>query len=130
MRIEEIIGLRIREVRTAKGWTQADLGVRMMLGLEKPWTPQAVSLAEKGERDFRAVELLMLAALLGVSVEYFFLSPDLTNRSVDLPAAVLYEDGSGKRRLSGRKDGTPTAAVRALLAEEKGAETAGDVAEA
>lgn len=87
MKVEKIIGDRIREARTKLGWTQAQLGTHMLAMLGQPWSGQAVSQAEKGRRDFRAVDLVALAVALNQPIEWFFRPPEGTE--VELPGSIV-----------------------------------------
>lgn len=62
----EKIGQRIREVREAKGLTQAQLSGK----LQSPLTATAISLYEKGSRDVPVNVLSEIAEITEVSVEY------------------------------------------------------------
>lgn len=64
VKIEQVIGERIRELREGLGISQAELGNRLPL----PWPRQAVSAAEKGRRAFAAAELANFATTLGVGI--------------------------------------------------------------
>jgi transcriptional regulator with XRE-family HTH domain len=86
MKIEAIIGGRVREAREKLGWTQAQVGVHLFALLGEPWSPQAVSQAEKGRRDFRAADLFALAVALDRPVEWFFEPPE-DEDAVDLPGS-------------------------------------------
>jgi transcriptional regulator with XRE-family HTH domain len=70
VRIEEVIGLRIRHARklhpSRDPLSQAALGKKMEEYLGVEWSRQAVSYAEKGRRDFKAAELAALALALRV----------------------------------------------------------------
>lgn len=82
MHIEEIIGSRIQSRRDQLRFSQAKLGELMERTLGKPWTRQAVSLAEKGGRSFTAAELFALAEILDMPIARFFLP--LNNFSGDI----------------------------------------------
>jgi transcriptional regulator with XRE-family HTH domain len=84
VRIEEVIGQRIREVREINDVTQEQLGRRLGELLGKEWSRQAVSTAEKGGRAFTAVELVALAHALGTTVPRL-MTPPVNVRSVELP---------------------------------------------
>lgn len=70
MTVEQTIGQKIRTRREVLGLTQEELGVRLGTYLTRPWPRQAVSVAEKGGRDFRAAELVALAQVLGTTPNY------------------------------------------------------------
>lgn len=66
MRIQEVVGERVRERREVLGLTQQQLGERLAPHLGRTWSRQAVSAAEKGGRDFAAAELVALGLVLDV----------------------------------------------------------------
>ncbi|MBS9371563.1 hypothetical protein [Rhodococcus sp. B50] len=76
MRIEEVIGRRIQELRKAQPgigeMTQEGLGALLAPLLGKPWSRQAVSAAEAGKRAFTAVEVVALATVLGTTIDDLF----------------------------------------------------------
>jgi transcriptional regulator with XRE-family HTH domain len=53
------VGMRVKEIRTALGLTQAELGERL------GWTGQVVSFVENGRRQLNVDELLVVARALG-----------------------------------------------------------------
>lgn len=69
MRIEDVIGRRIAEGRGELKLSQGQLGEQLGQHLGKPWTRQAVSAAEAGDRAFTAAELAAFALVLGCTVE-------------------------------------------------------------
>lgn len=89
MRVEEVVGRQIRERRELAGLTQAQIGHRLAPLLGKPWSRQAVSAAEKGERAFGAAELVAFSAILNATVGDL-LEPPENESAVDLggPTAV------------------------------------------
>jgi 8-oxo-dGTP pyrophosphatase MutT (NUDIX family)/transcriptional regulator with XRE-family HTH domain len=72
VRVEEVVGRRVRELRDGKGMTQEQLGLAIGELLGKPWPRQTVSSAEAGRRAFTAVELVAIARALGVYVGSLF----------------------------------------------------------
>ncbi|MFC9788738.1 hypothetical protein [Rhodococcus sp. NPDC127528] len=96
MRIERLIGERVRDLRKelpsedGKEVTQEELGQRLGAYLEKSWSRQAVSAAEKGERSFAAVELVALAAVLGIAVGDL-LKPKAGVESISMPSGTSIE---------------------------------------
>ncbi|WP_433464365.1 helix-turn-helix domain-containing protein [Spirillospora sp. CA-128828] len=75
MRIEEIVGGRLRERREAEGLTQEEFGAELAKYLGKPWPRQAVSTAEKGHRSFTAAELMACSMALRIGVADLFKPP-------------------------------------------------------
>jgi len=73
VKIEEVIGKRIREARELDGLSQDQLGRDMGRYLGKPWPNQQVSVAESGGRKFSALELFAVCMVLGRPASYFFL---------------------------------------------------------
>jgi 8-oxo-dGTP pyrophosphatase MutT (NUDIX family)/transcriptional regulator with XRE-family HTH domain len=87
VRVEEVVGWQVRERREALGFTQGQLGGYLEPLLGRPWSRQAVSAAEKGERSFGAAELVALAAVLHTSVGDL-LRPPLQESVVELGGAA------------------------------------------
>lgn len=73
MKLEEAIGANLARLREESGLSQAQLGNALGAYLDKPWSRQAVSGAEKGRRAFTAAELVSLALSLGVSIDFLLL---------------------------------------------------------
>jgi transcriptional regulator with XRE-family HTH domain len=69
-RIQEVIGERILLAREAHGRSQEVLGKQLAQYLGREWSRQAVHLAERGQREFVAAELVALAKCLGVHVAW------------------------------------------------------------
>lgn len=92
MKIEEVIGERVREAREAAGWTQQELGGRLERYLGRTWSRQAVSAAEKGDRAFTAAELIAFAATFNVQMAQLF-TPTETD-SVEMPSGSPFYAGS------------------------------------
>jgi transcriptional regulator with XRE-family HTH domain len=68
VKIEKIVGLNMAGVRGRQGWSQPEFG--KMLGTipgVKPWSRQAVSNAENGQRAFTAADLVAIACVLETS---------------------------------------------------------------
>jgi 8-oxo-dGTP pyrophosphatase MutT (NUDIX family)/transcriptional regulator with XRE-family HTH domain len=78
VRIEEIIGQRMLERRTALKLTQETLAERITVHLNREWTRQAVSAAEKGKRSFTASELVAIAHSIGTTVTWLMSPPEGT----------------------------------------------------
>ncbi|MBF6216055.1 helix-turn-helix transcriptional regulator [Nocardia puris] len=75
MKIERIVGERIRIAREAIGYSQPELGRRVGEALDKATPRQAVSAFERGERAFTASELFVFAQILRVPVSSLFTPP-------------------------------------------------------
>jgi transcriptional regulator with XRE-family HTH domain len=88
MKIEEVIGRRIRDMREYQNLSQEEVGREMARYLGKPWPNQQVSVAEDGGRKFSALELFALCMVLRAPASYLF-SPD--------PGDVIEVPGSEKR---------------------------------
>ncbi len=87
MRVEEVVGRRVREIREGQGMTQEQLGMAIGELLGKTWPRQTVSAAEAGRRAFTAVELVAIARALRVYVGHLF------TPSLDGSAAVELSPG-------------------------------------
>jgi transcriptional regulator with XRE-family HTH domain len=88
VRVEELVGRRIREARERSGMSQQELGQWLgpLLGRELP--RQAVSLAEQGKRQFSAVELVAFAFVVGCDVGSLFTPPPEVE-SLELPGKPI-----------------------------------------
>ncbi|MGY5069386.1 helix-turn-helix domain-containing protein [Streptomyces griseus] len=128
MKIEEAIGANLARLREEAGLSQAQLGNALGSYLEKPWSRQAVSGAEKGRRAFTAAELIALALSLGVSLDFLLMpvSPqeltDLLPGKAEITAAA-YEravvgaasDGGPNDRDLARAQGALVASLRSQI---------------
>jgi transcriptional regulator with XRE-family HTH domain len=86
VRIEEVVGTRIRSVREHEGMSQEQLGRELGRYLGKPWPNQQVSVAEDGGRKFSALEIFALCMVLKRPASYFFTpNPDDV---VEVPGSV------------------------------------------
>ncbi|NKV31149.1 helix-turn-helix domain-containing protein [Rhodococcus hoagii] len=96
MKIEAIVGERVRDMRERRGLSQPELGRRLKPLLGVAWPKQTVSSAEKGKRSFTASDLVALAHVLQVPVGYLLKAP-MGVDSVELgsgasiPAESLHE---------------------------------------
>jgi len=90
MRIEEIVGQRIRDRREQLGLSQSQLGKLMGEHLGHAWPRQAVSAAEQGKRSFPVAELITLAHVLKVSVGQL-LTPPPGSETVEIGPGVHAE---------------------------------------
>jgi transcriptional regulator with XRE-family HTH domain len=73
MRVEEVVGKRLRDARRAAGLTQLQLGEAMADFLPKKWVGQQISQAEEGNRKLTAEELFAFCCILARPVNYFFI---------------------------------------------------------
>lgn len=73
MRVEEMVGRRIRDARQTSGLSQEELGRELRSYLGKAWPGQQVSVAEDGGRKFSALELFALGSILARPASYFFI---------------------------------------------------------
>lgn len=89
VKIEEIVGANLQWIREDQKMTQVQLGEAVAEYLEKPWSRQAVSAAEKGRRAFSAADLLALALVLDVTIPSFFLLRNWHEGEVELPSFTV-----------------------------------------
>lgn len=75
VRIEEVIGQRIRDRRIELGRSQESVAKAVGAQLGREWTRQAVSAAEKGKRSFTASELAAIAHVLVTNIPALFTPP-------------------------------------------------------
>lgn len=87
MRVEEVVGVRVRDARESRDMTQEELGEKLGELLGRPWSRQAVSAAEKGGRAFTGAELVALAVALGTTVPRLFTPPSKVS-SVEMPNGI------------------------------------------
>lgn len=91
MKLEEVVGANIADLREARRLSQAELGELLGRYLDKPWARQAVSAAEKGRRAFAVSELVAMALALGVTL-FDLLAPgyaELGDRRIELPGSIV-----------------------------------------
>lgn len=93
MRIEEVIGQRVKAAREAAGMSLKEVGVAVGEYLDRAWTAQAVWQAEHGQRDFKAAHLLALALVLEIPVVQL-LAPLSAGESIDIDSHTITEDES------------------------------------
>lgn len=133
MRLEEIAGQRMRERRVALGLTQEVAADRITAHLNREWTRQAVSAAEKGKRSFTAAELVAIAHALGTTVAWL-LSPPEDVDGIELGAGAylpshLLVSALLPHITSGRSlEDVLEAAYQLRIRTQKLEEAAGDVA--
>lgn len=113
MRIEEVIGTRIAAVRQSKGLSQTALGQHLAGVLDRAWTPQQVSNAEKGKRAFTAAELIAFAFTLEVPIVEL-LTPPVSVEHIELP-----NGGSMSTRQLHPTPGAASAVLESLRQLEK-----------
>lgn len=101
--IEEIVGERIRMARGVAGISQEQLGQGLEPYLGRQWSRQAVSTAEKGGRDFTALELLALAEVLDVHTAWLMTPPG--GATINTPGGTALPADDLWRRFQTPKDG-------------------------
>jgi transcriptional regulator with XRE-family HTH domain len=89
LRIEEIVGDRVRARRDELGWTQAELGERVGQHLGATWSRQSVSAAEKGKRAFPVAELVAFAHVLDVTISYLLMPPPNIDKVETAPGIAI-----------------------------------------
>jgi transcriptional regulator with XRE-family HTH domain len=82
MDITKLIGERISQARTRRGWNQSELARR----LEKP--RQHLSQIEQGKQQPRAELLIEIATVLGVSTDYLLGRVDAEIQPADQAASA------------------------------------------
>ena len=92
MKVEDVVGTRIRAAREALGMSQRELGERLAAYLGRSLFAQAVSAMEQGKRDFVAAELLALAAILKKPPGWF-LTTDEPGAVVEFPGGATLNRG-------------------------------------
>jgi transcriptional regulator with XRE-family HTH domain len=116
VRVEEVVGRRMREIRDGKGMTQEQLGQAIGELLGKPWPRQTVSAAEAGRRAFTAVELVVIARALGVYVGHLFTPPlSAADAGIELSPGVRLDSEEVMAALFERMDLNASRAALALL---------------
>jgi transcriptional regulator with XRE-family HTH domain len=90
VRVEEIVGQRIRERREQLELSQAQLGKLIGEHLGRDWPRQAVSAAERGQRAFTVAEMVTLAYVLGVSIGQL-LTPPVGTEKIEVAPGVQAE---------------------------------------
>lgn len=109
MRVEEVVGLRVKQARERVGITQEQLGEWLEPLLGRPWARQSVSVAEQGKRAFTAAELVAIAYVVGVSPHSLMQMPPGVD-AVEMPSgSFLSREDLGKAARSG--EGSPGVAV-------------------
>jgi transcriptional regulator with XRE-family HTH domain len=83
VKIEAIVGERIRSTREQRKLSQPELGKLLEPLLGTAWPKQTVSGAERGKRSFTASDLVALAHVLNVPVG-FLLKPPMGVEEVEL----------------------------------------------
>lgn len=126
MRIEQIVGARIREAREAKGMTQEEFGAELAQYLGKPWPRQAVSIAEKGQRSFPAAELLACSMALGLNLADLFRPPFGTFELTFPSGITIGYDPSGQHDAESEFEGLRASLTSFVRAAEDNQRTTGE----
>ena len=112
MRVEEIVGRRVRDRRTELQMTQQDFGQKLAPYLGKPWSRSTVSVAENGGRAFTAAEMVAMSDALGTTA----------GRLLTAPAGVSSIEFPGGKEI-------PASALGAALVPLTGRERSFDLSE-
>jgi transcriptional regulator with XRE-family HTH domain len=83
----EIVGRRIAQARKDRGIRQDQLGERLAEYLGKPWTKQAISETERGNRHLDPTEFLAFTIVLDYPLAWFFLPP--SGEAFQFPGRVV-----------------------------------------
>jgi transcriptional regulator with XRE-family HTH domain len=117
VRLEQVIGHRMRERREEMALTQEQAGHRIGELLGRPWPRQAVSAAEKGDRAFTAAELVAIAFALDTNVSWL-LTPLAGGLGVEMPSGAAVDQAKLIAAVLPRPgDGGDTDAVRQILVD-------------
>jgi transcriptional regulator with XRE-family HTH domain len=74
--MEEIVGANLTRYREREGISRAELGRRIGAFANKPWSRQAVSLAEAGKRAFGVTDLVTISYSTGLTVTDLLTIPE------------------------------------------------------
>jgi transcriptional regulator with XRE-family HTH domain len=88
VRVEELIGFRIRQARSDAGMSLEEFGRLLGEPLGKAWVKQSVHNAENGRRLFTAAELVAVALVLRCTVADLFRLPSDVD-ALTLPNATV-----------------------------------------
>lgn len=115
--LRQVIGSNLERARKEMQLSQQAFGARLIQWLPTAWSPQAVSLAERGSRAFGADDLLALSVGLRVPVPYLLMPPPevqvVVSGMVELPREHFVDEvvGTGasrsqleRARLAGRAE--------------------------
>ncbi len=92
MKVERIVGQNMARLRGARGWSQPELGRQIgELLKSKPWSRQAVSNAENGQRAFTVADLVAIACVLETSPAALLTLPP-TVTTVEVGDATIRRD--------------------------------------
>ena len=111
MRVEEVVGRQIAQLRAQRQLSLTDLGEALGRYLGRPWSRQAVHQAERGQRSFTAAELVALALALDTSVPALFRTD---GEHVELPGGAIPAEEYRGTLLSREKD-TPLDGLEELI---------------
>ena len=117
VRLEQVIGHRMRDRREEMALTQEQAGQRIGELLGRPWPRQAVSAAEKGDRAFTAAELVAIAFALDTNVSWL-LTPLAGGLGVEMPSGAAVDQTELVAAVLPRlSDGGDTDAIRQVLVD-------------
>ncbi|WNB84521.1 helix-turn-helix transcriptional regulator [Cellulomonas sp. ATA003] len=75
MRIEEVVGRNLEQLRTARGWSQARFGEEVGSHYGKAWSRATVSAAESGARAFTVADMVLICLIFEVALERLVVLP-------------------------------------------------------
>jgi transcriptional regulator with XRE-family HTH domain len=108
----QLVGRRVKEARNGLQMSQKLLGQQLKDYLGREWSPQAVSVAEHGGRQFYAAELLALSAVLEQPVAWF-LTPESRDQ-IQMPGGRVV----GQEDLFGGKAAPDLAGASLAVSEQ------------
>ncbi|MFI7583163.1 helix-turn-helix transcriptional regulator [Kocuria sp. M1N1S27] len=74
--MEEVVGANLTRFREREGISRAELGRRIGAFANKPWSRQAVSLAEAGKRAFGVTDLVTISYSTGLTMTDLLAIPE------------------------------------------------------
>lgn len=110
---EEAFGRRVRELRSARGWTQGDLAERMTVAGYQ-MHQSTVAKLENGSRPTNVGEIAALAAIFGMPIGHVFSNDLDTDSGTAAAMARLFDRWESARQASLRADSIRHEAFEAL----------------
>lgn len=110
---EETFGRRVKELRSARGWTQGDLAQRLTAAGYQ-MHQSTVAKMESGVRPTNVGEIAALAAIFGVPIGHVFSSDPEGDVDIHATMARLFDRWESARQASLRADAIRDEAFEAL----------------